>query len=56
MARLAADVDNWLRPLIKSELDRVSLLQAALDSPEETFRLSHACLGEVAAAVGGGLF
>jgi hypothetical protein len=56
MARLAADVDSWLRPLIKEELDRVKLLQAALDSPEETFRLSHACQGAVAAAIGGGLF
>lgn len=55
LARLEADVDGWLRPLIKGELERVKLLQAALDSPEETYRLSHACLGGVADAVGGGL-
>jgi hypothetical protein len=55
LARLEADVDGWLRPLINAELARVRVLQAEIDSPEETFRLSHACMGELADAVGGGL-
>lgn len=50
--RLEADVDAWLRPLIRSELGEVERLQAALDTPEESARLSQACFGEVAAAVG----
>lgn len=49
---LQDDVDNWLRPLIKVELARVSRMQAELDSPEEIHRMSHACSGEVAAIVG----
>lgn len=49
---LAADVDNWLRPLIQAELARVEAQQVLLDTPEETFRLSHACGGEIASAVG----
>ncbi|GAB3400273.1 hypothetical protein NX774_09935 [Massilia agilis] len=52
LARLESDVDNWLRPFIKAELAAVERQQLALDSPEETFRLSHACLGEVEAAMG----
>lgn len=52
LSQLETDVDGWLRPLIKAELARVELLQAALDTPEESFRLSHACFGEVASRVG----
>lgn len=52
IALLEADVDQWLRPLIQRELARIEAEQAALDSPEETFRLSHACHGEVASLVG----
>jgi hypothetical protein len=50
--QLQADVDNWLRPFIKAELARVEVLQGSLDTQEETHRLSHACLGEVATAMG----
>jgi hypothetical protein len=52
LARLESDVDTWLRPMIRAELDQVEQFQAALDTPEESARLSHACFGEVAAAVG----
>ncbi|MFL6672982.1 MAG: hypothetical protein ACJ8LG_06800 [Massilia sp.] len=52
LSQLEADVDQWLRPLIREELARIELLQAGLDTPEESFRLSHACLGEVASRVG----
>lgn len=50
--QLASDVDHWLRPLIKTELARIEAEQHALDSPEESFRLSHSCSGEVATTVG----
>lgn len=46
--RLADDVDNWLRPLIRAELAVVAALQLDIDSPEEEFRLSRACQGEAA--------
>lgn len=51
-ARLRDDVDGWLRPLVKAELAKVELQQVELDSPEETFRMSHACMGEVASTLG----
>ncbi|MGZ5202798.1 MAG: hypothetical protein ACXWC4_23795 [Telluria sp.] len=50
--QLETDVDTWLRPFIKELLADVERQQAALDSPEEIFLLSHACLGEVEAAMG----
>lgn len=50
--RLRDDVDGWLRPLVKAELARVELQQVELDNPEETFRMSHACMGEVASRLG----
>lgn len=45
-------VDTWLRPLIKAELARIEALQAALDTPEETFRISSSCRGELALKLG----
>jgi hypothetical protein len=50
--RLESDVDTWLRPYIKQLLAEVERQQAALDSPEEVYLLSHACLGEVERAMG----
>jgi hypothetical protein len=52
LAVLEQDIDNWLRPLIRDQLKKVERLQQALDSPEESFRLSHACQGEVASRMG----
>jgi hypothetical protein len=52
LARLEDDVDHWLRPFIRAQLDEVEHQQTLLDTPEETFRLSHACLGEVEQAMG----
>jgi hypothetical protein len=50
--QLESDVDTWLRPFIKELLADVERQQAALDTPEETDLLSHACLGEVERAMG----
>jgi len=50
--RLADDVDNWLRPLIRAELASLRVLQRDIDSPEEEFRLSRACQGEAASRLG----
>jgi hypothetical protein len=47
LAQLEDDVDTWLRPLIRAELDALERQQALLDTPDESFRLSHSCLGEV---------
>jgi hypothetical protein len=55
LPQLEHDVDGWLRPLINHELARIDALQSALDTPEESFRLSHACNGEVASLVGSSL-
>jgi hypothetical protein len=52
LARLQDDVDNWLRPLIRAEVAGIERQQASLDTPEETSRLSQACLGEVQQAMG----
>lgn len=49
---LQDDIDAWLRPLIKSELAAVEVIQRQLDSPEEERRLSQACQGEVASMMG----
>lgn len=49
---LAADIDNWLRPLIRAELARVAALQHDIDTPEEEFRLSQSCGGETASRLG----
>jgi hypothetical protein len=50
--RLQDDVDHWLRPFIRDQLAEVEHQQTLLDSPEETYRLSQACLGEVRQAMG----
>lgn len=50
--KLQADVDSWLRPYIKQLLADVEHQQTLLDSPDEVFRLSHACLGEIEKAMG----
>jgi hypothetical protein len=50
--RLQSDIDSWLRPYIKDLLADVERQQVALDSPEEAYRLSHACLGEIEKAMG----
>lgn len=50
--RLADDVDNWLRPLIRAELSWLAALQRDIDTPEEEFRLSHSCQGETAGVLG----
>lgn len=45
---LQKQVDDWLWPLIKAEMRKVELYQAALDTEEESYRLSAACQGELA--------
>lgn len=50
--QLQKDVDTWLRPYIKELLADVEHQQTLLDTPEEVFRLSHACLGEIEKAMG----
>lgn len=52
LATLHAQIDGWLRPLIKAELAKVDLQQRALDTRDETERLSHSCQGEVANLMG----
>lgn len=49
---LQAQIDGWLRPLIKAELAKVDQLQQALDGVDETEKLSHSCQGEVAHLMG----
>lgn len=52
LALLHAQIDSWLRPLIKIELAKVEIQQHALDGADETERLSHSCMGEIANAMG----
>jgi hypothetical protein len=52
LATLQEQIDTWLRPLIKSELAKVEVQQLALDTRDETERLSHSCQGEVASLMG----
>lgn len=52
LAQLRDQVDTWLMPLIKAELAMVEAKQVALDSLDETERLSRACLGEVEKVMG----
>jgi hypothetical protein len=49
---LQTQVDDWLAPRLRQELAKVEVLQRALDSTDETDKLSHACLGEVAQMMG----
>jgi hypothetical protein len=46
---LRRDIDTQWLPAIKEAMAKVEEMQLSLDSEEETFRLSHACMGEVAA-------
>ena len=48
LAQLQRDVDEWLRPLILAELDRIEKMQLAVDTHEEKTQMSLACLGQVA--------
>ncbi|HEY1148031.1 MAG TPA: hypothetical protein VGF27_05625 [Pseudoduganella sp.] len=50
---LYEQLDQWLWPMIKTEMRRVEQYQQDLDSHEEQFRLSMACNGEVAYNVKG---
>jgi hypothetical protein len=52
---LQDDVDNWLRPLIRAGVADIEREQALLDTPEESYHLSNACMGEVERAVGSSL-
>lgn len=52
IATLNAEIDTWLRPFIKAELAQVEVQQFALDSRDETERLSHMCQGEIASTMG----
>jgi hypothetical protein len=52
LQKLQDDVDNWLRPLIRAEVAEIERQQTQLDTGEETYRLSHACLGEIERAMG----
>lgn len=52
LAALQEQIDGWLRPLIKAELAKVDRLQLALDSVDESDKLSHSCHGEVAHLMG----
>lgn len=46
------ELDNFWRPLIKSELSKVELDQHQLDNEEELARVSWACIGEVQSILG----
>jgi hypothetical protein len=48
LAQLQQDVDEWLRPLIRTELERIEQLQAQVDTVEEKMQMSQACLGQLA--------
>jgi hypothetical protein len=52
LAALERQVDTWLRPLIRAELAKVEIEQKAIDTDEESFRLSGACHGELAQNLG----
>ncbi len=52
LAALERQVDTWLRPLIQTELAKVEIYQQAIDTDEESFRLSGACRGELAQNLG----
>ena len=52
LENLQAQVNGWLGPLLRDELAKVEVMQRRLDSSEETDKLSHACMGEVAAMMG----
>jgi hypothetical protein len=45
---LRHDIDTKWLATIKEEMAKVEAIQLSRDSEEETYRLSHACAGEVA--------
>jgi hypothetical protein len=51
-ALLAKEIDTGWLPYIKSELGKVEVLQAAIDTPQEYARLSKVCKGEVQSLIG----
>jgi hypothetical protein len=52
LAILHEQINTWLRPLLQAELAKVEVQQRALDTRDETERLSHLCQGEIATAMG----
>lgn len=48
LAQLQQDVDEWLRPMIRAELERIEQMQVAVDTFEEKMQMSTACLGQLA--------
>ncbi len=52
LARVQGQIDAWLGPMIREQLAQVELQQVKIDGPDETERLSHACMGEVAMRMG----
>jgi hypothetical protein len=49
---LQREIDREWMPYIKSEMGKVELLQAAIDSPREYARLGKVCQGEVQSLIG----
>src|SRR5471032_2236510 len=52
MSALEHEIDSGWLPYIRSELSKVEIEQAAIDSPEEYARLAKTCGGEVANLLG----
>jgi hypothetical protein len=51
-ALLQQEIDSGWMPYIKSEMAKVELLQATIDSPQEYARLGKLCQGEVQSLIG----
>jgi hypothetical protein len=51
-AILTKEIDGGWMPYIKTEMGKVELLQAAIDTPQEYARLSKVCKGEVQSLIG----
>jgi hypothetical protein len=51
-ALLEKEIDNGWMPYIKTEMGKVEVLQAAIDTPQEYARLSKVCKGEVQSLIG----
>lgn len=49
---LQEQIDGWLPALLHAEMAKVELMQQRLDQADETDKLSHACMGEVASMMG----
>jgi hypothetical protein len=52
LAAIQDEIDTWLTAFLRAEMEKVELLQVQFDTYEETEKLSHACLGEVAMMMG----